>query len=344
MLSNWIDIERVIHSTKTAIACLIGYGLTKVIAFQTNQWIIITILVVMCSQIYVGGVLQKGYLRFLGTLTGCILAILTLKFAGHSSTAIAITLGYTSFLFSYMATGNEKFMYASMLGAVTIAIILLGQNPSITQAVERFLEISIGILIATLISQFVLPIHAKTHLKRTQIKTLTALRDYYTACIVTEHSEAEASRFEEFDENIVKLLSKQRLLAKDAKRELLGAEFDPEHCVILLQCEKEILRSIDFMHIAKTNCRQTKTFFSQTPALQVFNQSIVDIFNHLLKIMQRKSKEEVSVVIPSLKSLKEDYLANFPNERERIYHDSFIFAAESLVNNLSRLAGLYQSI
>src|SRR3990167_8470194 len=158
MLRKWINIERVIHSIKTAAAVTIGFLLTRLVGFPADQWIVITILVVMCAQIYVGSVIQKAYLRFLGTMIGCLGATLAIVIFGHTSVTVAITLGLASFTFSYIATGQESLSYAGTLGAVTTAIIMLGQSPTITFAAERFLEISVGLFIATVVSQFFLPI------------------------------------------------------------------------------------------------------------------------------------------------------------------------------------------
>src|SRR5690348_15020341 len=66
--------ERMIHSIKTGLACLFAYMLTQVVHFHVDQWIIITVVVVMCGQMSIGSILQKSYMRFLGTLTGSMYA------------------------------------------------------------------------------------------------------------------------------------------------------------------------------------------------------------------------------------------------------------------------------
>src|SRR5579862_2186173 len=183
---NIINLERFIHSIKTAIACIIGFIITKLLGFPSDQWIVITIIVVMCAQLYVGSVLQKAYFRLLGTLIGCLFAAISLMIFGYNYLTALATIAFSSFVFSYAATSRENLIYTGTLGAVTTAIILLGQTPTLKIALERLIEISVGILIATLVSQFILPIHARTHLRKAQADTLKQLLSYYTALIMTQ--------------------------------------------------------------------------------------------------------------------------------------------------------------
>src|SRR4051812_20245760 len=83
-----LDTDRLIHSLKTALACILGYLLFEKLHFDNEQWVIITIIVVMCAQLNVGSVLQKSYMRFLGTLIGAVIATLTLVLFGKDETIL----------------------------------------------------------------------------------------------------------------------------------------------------------------------------------------------------------------------------------------------------------------
>jgi uncharacterized membrane protein YccC len=343
MLTKWIDIERLIHSTKTAIACLIGFFLVRLIGFPADQWILITIIVVMCAQIYVGSVLQRGYLRFLGTLVGCLFATFMLVVFGHTDLVIATTITVAAFIFSYIATGREDLTYTGTLGAVTATIIMLTKNATVTIAGERFLEISVGIFIATVVSQFVLPIHAGTHLRRVQKKTLEQLRDYYHACMIAQKNETDTTLQEDLEENILKSRTRQRVLAKEAAREPFGkTPFDPKHFIQTLNCEKEILRAIDFMHQALIKIRKLDPHFTQLTDLQKFNETTITAFNTLIKPLEA-NKEDRSIMLPSFELLRaavQEHLSHLKNG-SLTYVDGFLFSAETLVENLDKLRILY---
>lgn len=345
MLKKLFDIERLIHSVKTAIACIFGFFLTKIVGFPADQWIVITIVVVMCAQIYVGSVVQKAYLRFLGTLIGCLFAALAIVMFGDTYPVIAITIGLSSFIFSYLATGQEGLSYAGTLGAVTTAIIMLGQQPTVLFAAERFAEISIGILIATLVSQFILPIHARTHLRRSQATTLEQLRDYYTGTMIERSIDEQSADYHELDENIVKSLLKQRELAKESAHEPLGTTFDSAHFMKTLYCEREMLRAITFMHNALIHIKKYEQFLDQSAAMHLFNETLLQSINTLAKAIDADNTPlNDHIHIPSLNGIKEDIQksVDIPSREDLIYIDGFLFSAEVLTNNLATLATLYR--
>ena len=343
MLTRFINIERLTHSFKTAIACGIALLVTRLLGLNHTPWIVITTIVVMCAQLYVGSVMQKAYLRFLGTLVGCLFAITTLETVGDSNLAIGITIGLSSLIFSYFATGQENVSYTGTLGAVTTAIIMLGQKPTIMIATLRFLEISIGILIATLISQFVLPIHARTHLRRTQATTLAQLRDYYIACMMTPGLGADAAQSQDLDEHIVKSLSKQRQLAKEAVREPLGSFYDPEQFIQFLHCEKEILRAIDFMYHTAIHIEMVEA--REAAEIKTFNDAIVAALNSLIKtIAADKPDPQEHIHLPPLQPLKNKLHTMFAqaSQDELIYINGFLYSVETLTQWLDTLSKLYQ--
>lgn len=340
MISRIINIERVIHSIKTAIAVLIGFIFTKLIGLPADQWVVITIIVVMCAQIYVGSVMQKAYLRFLGTLVGCLFAAIVILTFGTSTLTIALALSFSGLIFSYFATEQENYIYAGTLGAVTTAIILLGQQPTFIFALERFLEISIGILIAAVVSQFILPIHARTHLRRAQAASLEELRDYYATTMANPTTYAEEINSHELDESIVKSLLKQRQLAKECVREPLGSAFDPGHFMQSLYCEREILRAMTFMHNALSHIKNAEENFAQSAAAHNFNETIVNSLNTLIESIKNDETAKSHIHIPTLAGIKTE-LQNNSTQDELIFVDGFLFCAEILTNSLRKLANLY---
>jgi uncharacterized membrane protein YgaE (UPF0421/DUF939 family) len=342
MLTWSFDSERLAHSLKTAIACLVALALTKLLGFKTSPWIVITTIVVMCAQLYVGSVLNKAYLRFLGTLVGCLFAVATLATFGSTGVAIAFAICLSTFVFSYIATEQENYSYAASLGAVTTAIIMLGQQPTLTIAAERFFEIVIGIVIATLISQFILPIHARTHLRRAQALTLEQLRDYYIACMVTQRAYIDVQAFQELDEGIIKSLTKQRQLAKESVREHLAEAFHPEQFMQTLHNERELLRAIDFMRLASMGVTKSAALF-QSAALVAFNESTVQALNTLITALQsEEGKPRGEISLPCVQTLKQglDQITIKTDKEDAMYLDGFVFAAEVVATSLKNLGQL----
>jgi uncharacterized membrane protein YccC len=334
--------ERLLHSVKTAIAVAIGFSLTRIVSFAYAQWIIITILVVMCAQIYVGGALQKGYLRFLGTLCGCCIAIVVIELFHSSVLSVFLALIIASFIFSYVATsGKETLSYLGTMGAVTVALILLGKSDSsLNYAASRFLEISIGILIATVVSQFVFPLSAKKQLRKNQTETLTQLREFYNKTLVMGLAEVQTVDHHDLDEEIVKLLLKQRQLAKESGREPFGAAFNVEHFTHSLFCERQILRAINFMHLAQDKLRSAKLSDRMNLLLKTFHEEVLTALDAMAKSTPEKTK---SFKLPSLDAIQ--HLRMDSKEmlvlQPILYLDALIFNAEIIVENIALLAKLY---
>lgn len=343
MLKLGINFERLIHSTKAAIACVIGILLTRILGIPADQWVVITIIVIMCAQLYVGSVRHKAYLRYIGTLIGCLLAAFTLVIFGHTSMAILISISLSTFIFSYFATGQEDIAYAGTLGAVTTTIIMLGIDPSLSFAAQRFLEISAGIFIATFVSQFIFPIHASTHLRRSQAKTLGQLRDYYKESMIIYPTTQEAFDHQDLDENIVKSLLMQRKLAKESATESFTSAFDATHFAQSLYFEREMLRAITFMHHALVHIKQLDILFNQSKQTRAFNEDTIQALNTLIHAIETKNTPNQSIHVPSLELLKTEFQKNISlsSRDDLTYIYGFFFSAEIFVYSLMELAKLH---
>lgn len=338
-----INIERLIHSIKTVIACLLGLLFTKLIGLPAEQWVIITILVVMCAQIYVGSVLRSAYLRFLGTLIGCLFAAFIIITLGDAPTSTVIAIAASSFVFSYIATKQENLTYAATLGAVTTAIILLDPHPTLSLAFQRFLEISLGVFIATMVSQFVLPIHATVHLRRAQAATLGQLSHYYQEVMINRAGKETPPDYQELEEEIVTSLLKQRQLAKESSREHLGGVFNTEHFMLSLYAEREILRAITFMQHALAHSPEACALFIQSQAVHVFNNHVVETLKKLIAALDAE-EDTATATLPSVKRIREDIQqrASTLAPEEKVYLDGFLFSAKILSSSLGQLATLYR--
>lgn len=335
MKLNYFNIERVTHGIKTALACLIGFVITKSVHFNVDQWLIITIIVVMCAQISVGSVVQKSYMRFLGTLTGSIIAIGTLTYFGKNEIAFAIVISLSAMLFSYLATGPQGYNEVGTLGAATVVIILIGNNPTLFTAAERFIEISLGLLIAALVSQFVLPIHARRHLRETQAATIRQLREFYSTTL-----EEDVDHYQILDEGISQSLIKQRKLSVDAGREPLGKAFNLNYFQQMLRSEKEILRSIAAMHHAFIASAGIKKLYSEK-SVQDFHDAVCTALENIAVCIENK---KIAITLPDIQFLKDFiYSQEIPPEK-MIVLSAYLFSAEMLVIQLDNLAALVSEV
>jgi uncharacterized membrane protein YccC len=336
---QYFDYERSIHAIKTALACLLGLIVANFMPFHADQWLIITIIVVMCAQLNVGSMLSKSSMRFIGTLTGSLVAAFTLICFGANPAVTAAVIAIASVIFSYIATGTNRYSDAGTLGAVTIAVILLGQSPTMVTALQRFIEITLGIIVAALVSQFILPIRARDHLQRTQAQTIEKIQRYYSLIFVKHEQDAD---LHELDEAIVKSLSAQRSLAAQAKREPFGVAFDPVYFSKLLRCEKEVLRSMSCMHYVGDMLPADKNILLDMPVVQHFHQVIFSAFGAIAQGIHDRRLDEVTLILPSVQPIKDtlNELRHTVHIDDIIYLDGFAFCAEILVVQLTEMVVL----
>lgn len=332
--------ERIIHSIKTALACLIGFLVAKYIYVRADQWIVITTLVVMCAQINVGSMIQKSYLRFLGTLAGSAIALLTLFLFGSNFQVSMIAVVLSAILFSYIATSDKSYSESGTLGAVTVTIILLGQNPTISTGIERCIEISLGILIAAVVSQVIFPIRAINHLHRNQASTIRKLRTFYDTIFLDRHVMDDMDTLRNLDEEIAKSLILQRKLASQAKQEHMGKRFNREQFQQSLWIEREILRCIVFMHHAYHATANTKDILANNPVVRQFHQAISESLNKIAYYIEKERIE--TILIPNISSLISaiNEISTALDQNEKMHLDGFLFCAEILVVRLNKLVEL----
>ena len=166
---------------------------------------------------------------------------------------------------------NRIMNYIS-IPAIVFSLLILLNWISIDIATKWQISFTWIFLIATLISQFLLPIHARTHLRRTQALTLSQLRDLYIAAMITPHSDEQIFNYIDLDETIVKSLTKQRQLAKESSNEPKGSAFDPDNFMQSFYCEKEMLRSINFMYNAMTHTKNIQHAFFQSEPEKILDK------------------------------------------------------------------------
>jgi uncharacterized membrane protein YgaE (UPF0421/DUF939 family) len=235
-----LSLPKVIHGFKTALACVIGYLLYLFTPLPQAQWIIITILVVMSAQTTVGGILIKAKMRMLGTILGATASVLIIILSKGDSTGIGIGLFFSIMIFTYIASRPGDVNYVGTLGSVTVAIILLNNEISLTMAGERFIEITLGIVLSFLVSYFVFPIRAHTLFINNLAETINQL------CRHFEHSS-----FPDDDEKMLGIFFQQKRLIYETGLELGKARKDKPVFKKVFDIERRIYRAINMMLYTK---------------------------------------------------------------------------------------------
>ncbi len=132
---------------RTALAAGLAYWITQVFQMPGGYWAAISAIVVMQSE--VGATVAASRDRFAGTAMGGLVGWITALIRHHHIVLFALAV-----LVVMMLCSAFHFKNAGRLGGVTVAIIILipHTGPVWHVALERFLEVSLGIIVSLAIA------------------------------------------------------------------------------------------------------------------------------------------------------------------------------------------------
>lgn len=138
------NLPSIAHSIRTAIAATVSVIVARLIQMPEAYWAAIATLVMMQSTL--GATLTLSLERIVATAVGASIGAVEANYFGANLIAFMLAIffiGLVSFVFRLEKTA---YRYAS----VTLAIIVLipRTNPAWIVALHRFIEVSVGIIVA----------------------------------------------------------------------------------------------------------------------------------------------------------------------------------------------------
>ena len=137
-----------VHSVRTAIACVASLLVARLFRLPEAYWAPITTMVITQSSL--GAALAVSWHRFLGTLLGAVVgAVVATYFGPH-----ALAFGIGVFILGLIRIVTHSDLTGYRFGGVALAIVLLvpRTGPAWQVALHRFIEVSIGIGVALILS------------------------------------------------------------------------------------------------------------------------------------------------------------------------------------------------
>lgn len=132
---------------RTAVAAVMSYWIAGMLHLPAGYWASISAIVVMQSE--VGATVVASRDRLAGTAMGAMVGLLTSLVWHHSLFVFGLAV-----LVVMMLCAAVNYKNAGRLGGITVAIIVLIQFPGpLWQiALQRFLEVSLGIVVSLLVA------------------------------------------------------------------------------------------------------------------------------------------------------------------------------------------------
>ena len=150
-----------VFSLKTFVAAMLALYIAMRLNLSQPSWSITTVYVV--SQSFAGMVLAKSLYRVLGTLIGAAMSLILVSLFANTPElfclALALWIGLGAFVTIYLRDAPKA--YLGMLSGYSAAVIglpaALAPDNALAIAVERCLEITLGIACGTLAHNLVFP-------------------------------------------------------------------------------------------------------------------------------------------------------------------------------------------
>lgn len=144
--------EEVIHSARTTVAAIASLLIARLFHLPEAYWAAITTIVVMQSTL--GAALTTSGQRLAGTALGAAMGALLATYSGSNLELRIAAFAAGVFLAGLICAVLHLSRNAYRFAGITLAIVMLvaGARPPIVLALHRFIEVSIGIAVALLLT------------------------------------------------------------------------------------------------------------------------------------------------------------------------------------------------
>lgn len=232
------------QSLRTGVAALLCLYTTKYLGLSQGYWAAVSSIIVLQS--HMGATIKASGGRLAATAIGAIVGAVLAAIEGNSylSVAIAITL-------AVLCCTPQRLRDGYRLAGATVVSIMLGtkfQSPWGT-ALERFLEVSVGIVVALIVSKTLWPSHARQQLRKEIQEAFSELYSVYKAVIERYQRKTE----QPLDELLSKVRQSVRRIhdiRQQAKYEPDGLQFPNELISPVVGHMRLVRQAVDGMELA----------------------------------------------------------------------------------------------
>jgi uncharacterized membrane protein YccC len=240
--------ENARQAIKTAIAGVAAMYVTGLFHLPQGYWAAVTALIVMQSN--VGATLSASRTRLAGTAVGALVGGVFMALLGNNMLDFGLAVAVAFFLCFVLRMPDSQ-----RLATVTIAIIMLiPQSASAwTVALHRFIEVSLGILIALVVSLTLWPNHARRSLREGLAAALVKLGSLYqamTGSYGTGRFPSGSDSVEALNEQVSEAFRKNTTLIENSLQEAFGPMRERESLALLAAQVERIRDALEALELA----------------------------------------------------------------------------------------------
>lgn len=213
-LLTWERRRLLIHAAKTALAAALCWWIATLFGLHDGYWGAISAIIVLQSNF--GATISASRDRILGTLIGALIGFSCTQFGALPWNYILAVAA------AVIVCGLLGLRSSSRLAGVTITIIMLVKTGSHwTLALDRVLEVFLGIVVAVAISTLVFPDRARLRLREGLAQEFLVLGAFFEA-VLEGFRGAPAEKLPALREQALSLLGNNNRLLEAARNEPSG--------------------------------------------------------------------------------------------------------------------------
>lgn len=265
-----------VQGVKTALAAGLCFWLTPLVGLHQGQWSAISAIVVLQSN--VGSTVKASLDRFFGTVIGALLGY----FATTTPWANwALTYSITV-LAAMLACAALRLKNSSRLAAITLTIVMASHVPGShwSIALERFLEVNLGIVVALAVSNFVLPRRAREYLRLGLAEEFRIMGNYFVA-IMEGYRDQPASNLAELRTAADSLVIGNDQLMKAARTEPAAGPASIEGLSLLTEFGRSLHDALLALEFATQQSTTDRFPQNQEPELGLLIAHTREGFNYV---------------------------------------------------------------
>ncbi len=232
------------QAVKTAIAGAASMWLAELLHLREGYWAVISAVIVMQSSI--GAAINAAWSRMAGTAIGAFAGGLFAAVWGVNIPSFALAVTLTVLVCAYLGLLDSY-----RLAGATVAIVMLIGRADVTWmvALHRFLEVSLGVVVALMVTVFIWPSRARKNLHYGIADSVALLHSLYLA-VASRYMDGIDNPVDKLRTQIAKTVKNNEILLKQTMYE---PRLGPEHkelLMLLTEHVHSILHAVDALEQA----------------------------------------------------------------------------------------------
>jgi len=272
-LFSWERQRLLIHAAKTALAASLCWCLAALFGLHDGYWGSISAIIVLQSN--VGSTVTASRDRILGTIIGAILGF---------SFSLFGTLPWTyalAVLAAVIICGLLGLRNSSRLAGVTISIVMLVKTGSHwTIAMDRVIDVFLGIVVALAVSASLFPDRARFRLREGLAREFLLLGTFFEAILQGFRGD-QAENLATLRKDVLAVVRSNAQLAEAARNEPSGSLGMREALGLLSQFGRSLLDALIALEFAVQDSHRDAFAAQLEPALGKLATDIHTGFHHV---------------------------------------------------------------